>query len=110
MNDLALCYEVIQVVPGHRPYTIYAYFNDGTIHYYDAADFLKSLPDGSDWSALQDPSVFKERLTVMNGTAAWDMAGDRNSRLCLDLDPDMLHDAPQVKDPLENINSTALPG
>ena len=33
--------EVLQVVPG-KGYSFYTYFNDGTVHYYDASSLVQN--------------------------------------------------------------------
>ena len=46
---------------------------------------------------------FKNRLTVLNDTAAWDVNGDRDPGSCVDLDPIELYETcPVVVDPLES--------
>lgn len=89
--------EVLQVVPGDG-YVIYAYFNDGTVRRYDAA---KLAERGGIFERLKDRDFFVSALTVMNGTAAWDVAGDRDATRCIDIDPFVLYDCPVVPDPLE---------
>jgi len=68
--------EVLQVVPGDN-YTVYAYFNDGTVRCYDASELV--MRSGI-LAQLRDRKVFVDRLTVMNGTVAWDIAGNENWR------------------------------
>ena len=91
--------EVLQVVPG-KGYSFYAYFNDGTVHYYDASSLVQNP---GVFQKLKDQKVFHDCLTVMNGTAAWDLEGKRNPRRCIDLDPYDVYEAPVVKDPLETV-------
>lgn len=47
--------------------------------------------------------MFHDCLTVMNGTAAWDVEGKRDPRKCIDIDPYDVYEAPVVKDPLETV-------
>ena len=89
--------EVLQVVPGDQ-YELYAYFNDGTVRRYDAAPLVAR---GGIFRPLTDKAVFDAALTVMNGTAAWDIEGKRDPRKCIDIDPFDVYDAPVVRDPLE---------
>jgi len=89
--------EVLQVVPGEH-YSLYAYFNDGTVRLYDAAALVAR---GGVFHPLADKAVFDAALTVMNGTAAWDLDGTRDPRKCIDIDPFDVYDAPVVRDPLE---------
>ena len=89
--------EVLQVVPGDN-YTVYAYFNDGTVRRYDASELV--MRSGI-LAQLRDRKVFVDRLTVMNGTVAWDIAGNRDETKCIDIDPLTVYASPVVKDPLE---------
>ena len=89
--------EVLQVVPGDN-YTVYAYFNDGTVRRYDASELV--MRSGI-LAQLRDRKVFADRLTVMNGTVAWDIAGNRDETKCIDIDPFTVYASPVVKDPLE---------
>lgn len=47
MQPLKLCDEILQVVLGEKPYSFYAYFNDGTVHYYDAEKLIKNASSDS---------------------------------------------------------------
>ena len=89
--------EVLQVVPGDN-YTVYAYFNDGTVRRYDASELV--MRSGI-LAQLRDRKVFVDCLTVMNGTVAWDIAGNRDETKCIDIDPFVVYASPVVKDPLE---------
>ena len=89
--------EVLQVVPGDN-YTVYAYFNDGTVRHYDASELV--MRSGI-LAQLRDRKVFVDCLTVMNGTVAWDIAGNRDETKCIDIDPFAVYASPVVKDPLE---------
>jgi len=40
----------------------------------------------------------KSKLTVLNGTVAWDMSGNRDTYKCIDLDPEMIFNNPEVPD------------
>ena len=92
--------EILQAVAA-EDYKVYAYMNDGTVHLYDAAPLLKE-PKGV-FRKIADPTAFRERLTVMNGTIAWDIEGSRNERKCIDIDPFTVYESPVVKDPLEEM-------
>ena len=91
--------EVLQAVAG-EDYTIYAYFNDGTVHCFDIRPLINSSSD-SVFAPLADVKAFAEKLTVMNGTAAWNLSGNRDPSKCIDLDPFTLYESPVVTDPLE---------
>ena len=89
--------SVLQVVPTDD-YKIYSYFNDGSIRLYDVKPLIK--PD-TVFEPLSEINFFKSRATVMNGTAAWDITGNRDETACVDLDPLVLFNTPAVDDPLE---------
>jgi hypothetical protein len=88
---------VVQAIPGPDR-TIYVYFSDGRITQFDMKPLIK--PDNV-LKVLADDDFFAGRLTVLNGTAAWDVSGRYDPTTCIDLDPFILHDAPRVSDPLE---------
>ncbi len=90
--------EVLQAVPG-EDFTVYAYFNDGTIH---LADIKPLIAKGGVFAPLADEKFFRERLTVMNRAVAWDITGTWDPTQCVDLDPlKMYLTTPKVPDPLE---------
>lgn len=89
---------VLQAVPG-PDFTVYAYFNDGTVR---LADIKPCIREGGVFSVLADEKFFRERLTVMNQAVAWDVAGNWDNTKCIDLDPlEMYRTSPVVPDPLE---------
>lgn len=89
---------VVQAVPGNN-FTVYAYCNDGAVRLVDVKPLI-SL--GGVFAPLADPDFFRERLTVLNDTVAWDIAGNRDAAACVDLDADQIFaEAPIVADPLE---------
>ena len=80
--------EVVQVIATPaRDYQIILYFDDGSIHQFDVAPLL----EGPVFQPLKDVDLFRSALTVMNGTAAWDIAGTRDEWKCIDLDPVVLY-------------------
>jgi len=83
-------------------YIVYAYLNDGSIHLIDMKPFLKK---DSVFEPLITLSTFKDKLTVINDTVAWDIVGNRDSSKCIDLDPFTIFNTPSVKDPLEIVDS-----
>lgn len=90
---------VVQAVPGDN-FTVYAYCNDGAVRLVDVKPLI-SL--GGVFAPLADPDFFRERLTVLNDTVAWDIAGNRDTTACVDLDADRIFaEAPIVADPLED--------
>ena len=80
--------EVVQVIATPvRDYQVILYFDDGSIRQFDVAPLL----DGPVFQPLKDVELFRRALTVMNGTAAWDIAGTRDEWKCIDLDPVVLY-------------------
>ena len=85
--------EVVQVIAGDE-FAVVAYFS----RQYDVSPHIG---DGI-FGPLQDREVFVERLTVMNGTVAWDIEGNRDESRCIDLDPIVVYEGSMVvPDPLE---------
>jgi hypothetical protein len=97
MNTEYFWPKVVQVVPANN-FEVYAYFNDGSVRLYDVKPLLKP---GTVFEPLMDSTVFKEKLTIINDTVAWDMGGSRNPRKCIDIDPFTIFEQPAVADPLQ---------
>ena len=92
--------QVVQVLAG-KDFTVHVYFLDGAIRLLDAKLLLKQ---GGVFSPLRDEATFRNSLTVMNGTVAWDLEGTRNTSACIDLDPCELYDnCPSSIDPLQEV-------
>lgn len=88
---------IVQALSGDD-FTVYAYCNDGAVRLVDAKPLIKT---GGVFAQLGDPVFFRERLTVMNDTVAWDVTGNRDESSCIDLDPcEIFKTAPIVDDPL----------
>lgn len=88
---------VVQAIAGPKR-TIYIYFLDGHIKQFDMAPLIEK---GGIYSCLADDVFFREQLTVMNDTAAWDLSGRHDPDNCIDIDPETLYQAPEVEDPLK---------
>jgi hypothetical protein len=88
--------RVLQVLPA-QDYTVYAYFNDGTVHLYNARPLIER---GGVFSVLCDEDLFKNTATVLNHPVAWDISGNRDGYDCLDVDPLTVSCSPEVGDPL----------
>lgn len=89
--------EVVQAVA--RPdFHIAVYFSDGRITDFDMGPLING---GGVFSSILDTAIFEKCLTVMNGTAAWDLEGNRDDTKCIDIDPYELYAAKRVADPLE---------
>ena len=85
---------VVQAVPGDD-FTVFAYCNDGAVRLVDVR--------GGVFSPLVDQNFFRDRLTILNDTVAWDITGDRNPTACVDLDAEQIFlESPIVADPLED--------
>lgn len=90
--------KVLQAVAGEN-FTIYLYFSDGSVRLYDAKPVLER---GGVFEPMRDKNFFREHLTVLNDTAAWDVNGDFDPCSCIDLDPIELYESSVVvADPLE---------
>jgi hypothetical protein len=64
-------------------------------------DVKPLIASGGVFTPLSDPELFRERLTILNDTVAWDIAGNRDASECVDLDPFQIFEtAPIVEDPL----------
>lgn len=90
--------KALQAVAGQN-LLIYIYFHDGTVRLYDASPLLEK---GGVFAPLRDDAIFRERLTVLNDTVAWDLDGNRDPAACIDLDPCELYESCSVvEDPLK---------
>lgn len=79
--------QVVQAV-ALDDFKIKVYFHDGHIRIFD----MKPLLDcGEVFEPLKDPVFFRERLTVLNKTAAWDIAGNYDPTKCVDIDPETIY-------------------
>ncbi len=88
---------VLQVVPTDD-FGIYVYFNDGSVRFFDVKPLLKK---DTVFEPMMDIDFFKNSLSIINDTVAWDMNGDGDPQKCVDLDPFVLFEQPCVSDPLE---------
>ena len=92
--------KVLQVLAGPN-FTVYIYFHDGTVRLLDATQLVQK---GGVFAPLQDADFFRDRLTVINDTVAWDIDGNRDPCTCVDLDPCTVYDTcPIVEDPLKEV-------
>lgn len=67
------------------------YFTTGHVRRFDMAPLLG--PDcGPVFQPLRDRKTFLATMTVMNGTLAFDVAGERNERKCVDIDAETIFD------------------
>lgn len=86
--------EVYQAVAG-EDYMVYAYLNDGSVRKFDVKPLIEQ---GGVFQKLKNKDVFKDTLTVLNGTVAWDVVGKRNEYECIDIDPITIFESPMVLD------------
>jgi hypothetical protein len=91
--------KVIQAVPADDC-SVYAYFSDGSIHLMEVGYLIKP---GTVFEPLANPTVFRDKLTVINDTVAWDIGGNRDPEKCVDLDPFVVYQAPTIADPLQKV-------
>ena len=89
---------VVQALAG-EDYIVYAYFTDGSIHKYDMKPLISK---GGVFEQLKDMQFFKDRLTVLNMTIAWDLSGRFDPTDCIDIDPFEVYEAERVEDPLKD--------
>lgn len=78
---------IYQVIPT-SDYKVYVCFDDGTIKLYDVMPLIKR---GGIFEQLKDIEVFKKTCTIMNGTLAWDIGGNRDTAKCIDVCPDKIY-------------------
>jgi hypothetical protein len=88
------CPEIFQTIAGEN-FVVYAYMNDGSVREFDVKPLIKQ---GGIFEKIKDEAVFKRTLTVLNGTVAWDIAGNRNEYECIDIDPMTIFKCPTVPD------------
>lgn len=75
-------------------FIVRAYCADGKIRDVDIKPLINGMPM---FAPLVDFKVFSETLTVMHGDIAWDLEGDRDGLKCLDIDPEIVMNAPLVR-------------
>ena len=88
---------ILQVIPTDN-FEVYAYLNDGSVRLYDVKPLLK---ENTVFEPLMDIQTFKDKLTIINDTIAWDMGGGRDQYKCIDIDPFVVFEQPAVADPLD---------
>lgn len=90
--------KVVQAISGEG-YIVYTYFDDGTVRLFDASSLIEK---GDMFAPIRDIQIFRDSLTVMNDTVAWDIGGNRDECNCIDVDPVTLYETCSiVEDPLE---------
>ena len=87
---------VIQVLPT-KDFKVYVYFSDGRIKLYDVSHLISR----GVFQKISDIKDFMDKCTVMNGTLAWDIAGNFDIYSCIDIDPETIYvNGQEVDDPL----------
>ena len=79
--------RIFQVVP-NNDFTVSVYFDDGIVKMYDAKRLIEK---GGIYTPLANIDFFKNRCVVMNNTLAWDVSGNWDTEMCIDVCPDMLY-------------------
>lgn len=79
-------------------FTVYAYMLDGTVR---KIDMLPLIQSGGVFEQLKNPNLFRNALTVLNDTVAWDLSGNYDPTNCIDLDPFAIAECEVVSDPLK---------
>ena len=90
----------LQAVPTDK-YSVYIYCNDGSVRFMDMKPLLQ---DGTVFEPLKDIKVFKDTITIIGETVAWDLEGIRDPYKCIDIAPDDFENLPMVPDPLAKDN------
>ena len=85
--------ELVQVYPT-EDYHVYVYFEDGKIVCYD----VRPLLEKEAFHPLKDQAFYMNNCTILNGTLAWDLSGDRDPSKCIDIAPDMLYELDHVRE------------
>lgn len=84
--------DLIQVYADEeREYAIICQFVDGKVTRYEMKDKLVGV-----FEPLKDKTLFRNALTILDNTAAWDLTGRRNESECLTIDPWRLYTAEDV--------------
>ncbi len=84
--------EIYQAVAG-KNYMVYAYLSDGSVREFDVKPLINQ---GGVFQKIEDETIFRDTLTILNGTVAWDIAGNRNEYECIDIDPVTIFKCPIV--------------
>lgn len=50
---------------------------------------------------LKNTQIFMETCTILNDTLSWNLAGNRDSSRCIDIDPDVLYHLPEVEEQVD---------
>ncbi|MBQ5759490.1 MAG: DUF2442 domain-containing protein [Schwartzia sp.] len=75
--------EILQVIPDDD-YGVYMYFNDGSVKYKNLRSLIFA---GGVFAPFQNKEAFRNSLTVMNHTVAFDLEKTYDPCRVVDLDP-----------------------
>ncbi len=90
--------QVVQAIPADN-HQVYAYFSDGSIRLVDVKPLIAK---GGVFAPLADESTFRDSITVMNHTVAWDLSGTRDTARCIDIDPVSMYETARfIEEPTE---------
>lgn len=87
-KETSMLHDICMVKPatGRK---VDCYFTTGHVKRFNMAPLLK--PDcGPAFRPLRNRKTFLSTMTVMNGTLAFDVAGGRNDRKCVDIDSETI--------------------
>lgn len=89
-------HDICMVKPA-KGWKVDCFFTTGHVRRFDMAPLL--TPDcGPVFRPLRDRETFRRAMTVMNGTLAFDVAGTRDGRRCVDIDAETIfEDGERVK-------------
>ena len=96
MTNQAFWPKVLQAIPLDG-YKVCIYFNDGSVRLFDVEPLIEP---NTVFEALADLEVFRNSLTILNETVAFDVDGKGDPRKSIDLDPFVLFEQPVISDPL----------
>jgi len=85
--------RIFQVEP-HNDFTVNVYFDDGIVKCYDANPLIKK---GGIYAPLGEPDFFINHCVIMNNTLAWDVSGNWDSTMCIDICPDLIYGQDSLK-------------
>ncbi len=90
--------KLFQVIPTDS-YSVYLFYDTGEIKLYDCSWILDR---NGVFEKIHELSLFKSLCTIMNGTLAWDISGNRDTSYCIDLCPDTIY-SESIKASLDKI-------
>ena len=79
--------KLYQVYP-REDYTVVLFYDNGEIRLYGCG-WIKTKTGV--FEQIKEMPIFRELCTVMNGTLAWDISGERDPYNCIDICPDTVY-------------------